>query len=189
MLVANSAKFRTIILIARRFLAILSLGAFIISVAVYAGSFNGLTMGRMGRYVFELHGGMILLLLLMCATEHSALRERTFFWKGFSEGMPAWVYPTLKLLGLSAMIHFVLFLALSHAAAPDIMNGKYVLNDHGQIKKVLTEAQYLSLKGYELRIFASAWIFVYFILGVYWWFPRGKGSTSDINRTKGYFHA
>jgi hypothetical protein len=65
-----------------------------------------------------------------------------------------------------------LFLRLSHFASPQIHGGDYVLNDHGRIVAVLTKTEYLVLKGWELRSFASGWMLAYFFLTMYWWFPR-----------------
>lgn len=44
------------------------------------------------------------------------------------------------------------YLVQSHAASPELKNGGFVLNNHGQIVKVLTQSEYLKLKGEELRL-------------------------------------
>lgn len=142
-------------------------------------------MDSLGDWPLWLHGGMFLLILPMVVIEYSALREQTFFWKGFSEGKPEWVVFTVKLLGWVTIIHFVLFLVLSHGASPEIIDSRYVLNDHGQIRKVLAEAEYRSLKGSELRIFVTMWIFMYFELAAYWLFPRLKETTSRRQPDRG----
>ena len=151
----------------RRLIAVVAAGAFVSSLAVYVYSFRGLTFDAIEYWVFALHGGIFLFCIPMCVIEYSSLREQTFFWKEFNKGKPAWVSSIIKILGLVAMVHFGLFLVLSHAASPEILNGQFVLNDHGQIRKVLTEGEYLSLKGSELRIFATGWIFFYFVAMAY----------------------
>jgi len=128
----------------------------------------------MFRWAIALHVGVFALLLPMYAVEYRALNNRSFFWKAFAQGLPSWVVPAIKLLGLFFAVHFVLFLAQSHAAAPEIKDGEYVLNNHGKIVKVLTESEYLRLKGAELRLFATGWMFFYFVPTMYWWFPRGR---------------
>jgi hypothetical protein len=67
---------------------------------------------------------------------------------------------------------FFTFLALSHAASPEIINGEYVLDSHGTIVGHISESDYRSLKGWELRLFASGWMLAYFAVMMYWWFPR-----------------
>jgi hypothetical protein len=103
----------------------------------------------------------------------------TFYWKQFSRGMPKWVLPTIKLLGLFFFFHFILFLVQTHAASPQIKDGQYVLNNHGQIVKALSELEYFRLKGAELRMFSAGWIFFYFVPTMYWWFPGGRGTMNS----------
>ncbi len=100
--------------------------------------------------------------------------EDTFYWKKFSQGMPKWVVPTIKLLGLFFIFHFILFLVQSHVASPQIENGQYVLDNHGQTVKALTQLEYFKLKTAESRMFAAGWICFYFVPMMYWWFPRSR---------------
>ncbi|MFY9909955.1 MAG: hypothetical protein WCF22_07060 [Candidatus Sulfotelmatobacter sp.] len=162
------------ILAIRRVLAVLAACGLVTSAFVYIGSYVGMTMDGLFRWAFVLHVGVFILLLPMFALEYSALNARTFFWKGFAEAMPKWVVPTIKLLGVFFTIHFLLFLIQSHAASPQIKSGEYVLDNHGQIVKVLTQREYLGLKGAELRLFATGWMFFYFVPAAYWWFPRNR---------------
>jgi hypothetical protein len=116
--------------------------------------------------------GVFVPFIPMCGLEYRAMSNRTFFWKGFSCNMPKWVMPTVRMLGVFFVIHFVLFLVQSHAVAPEINDGQFVLNDHGTIKKLLTESEYLWLKGAELRLFVTGCLCFYFVPMAYWWFPR-----------------
>jgi hypothetical protein len=161
----------------RRSLAIASAGGLLASVVIYIASYYGGTMDAIAGWAIVLHIGIFVLLLPMCVVEYSALKQRTFFLKGFARGMPKWVVPGVKLLVLFFAIHFVLFLMQSHAAAPEIRNGEYVLNDHGRIIKALTQSEYYALKGAELRLFTAGWMFFYFVLTAYWWFPRTRQKT------------
>jgi hypothetical protein len=141
-------------------------------------SFMGATMDGIFRWAIWLHVGVFALLLPMYAVEHGAIKNRSFFWKGFVQGLPAWAVRAIKLLGLFFIVHFGLFLIQSHAAAPEIKDGQYVLNNHGKIVKVLTQSEYQRLKGAELRLFATGWMFFYFVPTMYWWFPRGREARS-----------
>ena len=165
--------------VTRRFLAILSLAGLAASMVVCVGSFKGLTLDRMGSWMFVLHVGIFVLLIPMYAIEYPAIRNRTFFRDGFRRGKPVWAYYMVQFFGAFFIIHFILFLLVSHGAAPRIVDGKFVLSNHGQITKWLTEAEFLSLKGYELRIFATGWMFFYSFATAYWWFPRWKGASSQ----------
>jgi hypothetical protein len=166
------------ILVIRRILAVLAACGLVASVFAYLGSYVGTTMDSLFRWAIVLHVGIFILLLPMYAIDYAAVKARTFFWKGFSQGMPKWVVPTITLLGVFFGIHFFLFLIQSHAASPQIKNGEYVLDNHGKIAKVLTEREYFRLKGAELRLFATGWMFFYFIPATYWWFPRNRERVS-----------
>jgi hypothetical protein len=171
--------------IVRRSLAIVSICGLIASIVIYIASYREATMDGIARWAIVFHIGIFVLLLPMFAVEYSTVRQRTFFWKGFAQEMPRWVVPSIKLLGLFFAVHFVLFLTQSHASAPEIKNGEYVLNDHGKIVKTLTQSEFYKLKGAELRLFATGWMFFYFVLTAYWWFPRTEQETIgnlEINR-------
>jgi hypothetical protein len=158
--------------VVRRSLAIASACGLLASVVLYIESYCGATMNRIARWAIVLHIGIFALFAPMCAIEYSSIRQRSFFYKGFAREMPKWVAPSINLLGLFFAIHFVLFLVQSHAAVPEIRNGVYVLNDHGRIVRALTQSEYFTRKGAELRLFATGWLFFYFVLTAYWWFPR-----------------
>ena len=170
----DSEKNKTKISFARRFLAVLSLAGLATSIFVYIGSFSGLTLDRMGSWMFILHIGIFVLLLPMYSIEYSGIRNRTFFWDGFRRSKPVWAYYTFQLFGAFFIVHFILFLLVSHGAVPKIVDGKFVLDNHGQITKWLTEAEFLTLKSYELRIFSTGWMSFYSVAATYWWFPRSK---------------
>lgn len=158
----------------RRFLALLAICGLFVSTITYVWSYFGATLDGMPRWAIALHIGVFALLLPMYAVEYPALKRRTFFWKGFARSRPNWVVPSIKLFGLFFIIHFALFLAQSHAASPEIKNGEFVLDDHGTVVRILTKSQYQELKGAELRLFATGWMFFYFVPTVYWWFPKAR---------------
>jgi hypothetical protein len=118
--------------VTRRFLAVLSFAGLAASMLVYLGSFRGLTLDRMGGWIFILHVGVFVLLIPMYAIEDSGIRNRTFFWDGFRRGKPAWAYYMFQLFGTFFIVHFILFLLVSHGAAPKIVDRKFVLDNHGQ---------------------------------------------------------
>lgn len=77
----------------------------------------------------------------------------------------------MQILFIAFVVVFFTFLALSHAASPEIINGEYVLNGYGKIIGHLSERAYFFLKGWELRLFAAGWILAYFAIMMPWWYP------------------
>src|SRR5215831_679307 len=156
----------------RRCLAIIAASALAASLIVYALSFVGTTMEEMFRWAMLLTVSVFALVLPMYAVEYSAIKNSKFFGDAIWRGLPKWAVRAIQIVGLLFAAHFVLFLVQSHAASPEIINGEYVLSNHGQIVKELTESQYRWLKGSELRLFATGWLSFYLALALYWWFPK-----------------
>ena len=82
--------------------------------------------------------------------------------------------PTIKLLGLSFVVHFVVFIVQCRGAAFKIEGGQYLLTRGGHIVNVLTQSEYFALSSGMLRMFAAGCLFAYFFLTMYWWYPRNR---------------
>lgn len=156
----------------RRLLAFLAAVGFVSCGAVYVDSYFGLNMDAIWPGAMVLHIGAIALLAPMSATEYRSGTGTAVFGRQFLRAKPKLAGSVLKLLGWLALVHFIVFLIQSHAAARSVVNDQYVLNDHGRILRVLTRTEYVRLKGAELRLFASGWLFFYFVAWVHWWFPK-----------------
>jgi hypothetical protein len=156
----------------RRVLAVLSTAGLAASVTVYLGSYFGMTMDSIFREALVLHICVFVLLFSVYRSTGGWVKNYASFWQRYSQGVPRWIGPAVKLLAVFFAIHFCLFLIQSHAASPQIKDGQYVLDNHGQILKVLTPQEYFRLKGAELRLFATGWLFFYFVPTAYWWFSR-----------------
>lgn len=147
-------------------MALAAVPGLVAGIYILVASFFGLTMDRLGAEAILLHLGVFVLFIPLVIVER--------WGKGVNplRGKPRWVLQSMQTVFLLFAAVFVAFLAMSHAAFPKIINGEYVLDSHGTIVGHLSEAEYLSLKGWELRLFASGWIVFYYALVIYWWFPR-----------------
>jgi len=150
----------------RKVMAIAAVPGFIAAICIFVASFFGLTMDKLGRKAFLLHLGIFALAIPLIAVERSSKGVDPF------SGKPRWALRSMQILFLLFLVVFFSFLALSHAAAPAIIDGEYVLNSHGKIIGHISERDYLFLKGWELRLFASGWTLAYFAMMMHWWFPR-----------------
>jgi len=156
----------------RRFLAVLPAYGFAASTAGYIGSFSRASADNIFLWYLPLFLGLVALLGPICVLEYPASRAPTFSLKGFARGMPNWVAPCSWLFLLVAVAHFVWFAAHSGWGAPEILEGQYVLDARGHVLKVLTQQEYLKLRGAEARAVATLLIYFYFTPTTYWWFPR-----------------
>ena len=158
--------------IVRRLFALVSATGVIATVWLYFRSFSGATLDSLGLTVLVLHVGIFVLIIPIFIAEYSASNGRPFSSDKFAQGKPSWVVPAIQFLGVCFFAHFVLFAVQGHFAGPGVRNGHYVLQSHGRIVKEISHADYVKLKGAELRIFVTSWMFFYFVAAAYWWFPR-----------------
>jgi hypothetical protein len=138
----------------------------IAGVYILIASFFGLTMDKLGGKAFLLHLGIFALAIPLPFVERWSKGVDPF------SGKPRWVLRSMQILFFLFLACFLGFLILSHAASPEIINGEYVLNNHGRIDGYISERDYLLLKGLELRLFASGWVLLYYALMLHRWFPR-----------------
>ena|SRR5579871_3116972 len=149
----------------RKIMAIAAASGALVGLSIFVASFFGLTMSKLGAKAFVLHIGIFVLAIPLIFIERSRGVD-TY------RGKPRWAVRSIQISFFLFVSVFFTFLALSHAAMPDVVNGEYVLNSHGKIVGYISEKEYLLLKGWELRLFASGWMGFYWALAVQWWFPR-----------------
>jgi len=150
----------------RKVMAIAAVPGLIAAICIFVASFFGLTVEKLGGKAFLLHLGIFALAIPLIAVEPWSKGVDPF------RGKPRWVLRSMQILFLLFVVVFFSFLALSHAASPGIIDGEYVLNSHGKIVGHISERDYLFLKGWELRLFASGWTLAYFAMMMHWWFPQ-----------------
>lgn len=85
---------------------------------------------------------------------------------------PTWL-TVIAIVGLLyAPINFMVFMT-SQTGVPDIQNGQYILHNHGQLIKKLTEPEYHHYLANQLRGFSGHWLAFYGIAAAIL-FPFGK---------------
>ena len=84
-------------------------------------------MDKLGAKAVLLHLGLFALGIPLAFAERWGKQVNPFL------GKPRWAVRTLQILALLSGVVFVTFLALSHAASREIINGDYVLNSHEKL--------------------------------------------------------
>jgi hypothetical protein len=70
----------------------------------------------------------------------------------------------MRLLAIAGFFYAIanfLFFMTAHNASPDIMDGRYVLHNHGKIVRYISKGEYESGELWELRAFSGHWIAFY----------------------------
>jgi hypothetical protein len=158
-------------LVTRRLLAFLSTSGVSAGIFVYIKSFSGSTIDNSWIWLILLGVGLCAVGIPIRSLEHPSSQDWKFCWKEFARGMPSWVVFCNYLLVLVVIAHLVWYYLHGGSGVPTIKDGQYVLDSRGRILKVLTQAEYLTLREEQLRIAASLIISSYYIPMMYWW-PR-----------------
>jgi hypothetical protein len=103
------------------------------------------------------------------------LKPKKDFWREIFAAMPRWGRYTIKAFFAYAIINFALFIFLSRGGVPDVRDGKYVLHNHGQVVRELSENEYEWQKAYVIRGFSGHWMVFYLVSAIVFWY-RGKSA-------------
>ena len=157
--------------IIRRFLSILSACVVAASILAYLCSFFGAPVDMIMPWFIPVFLGWMVLLVHIWAIDIRFQKTELRL-----EGICARYAELGRSLVVDTPAVFIanfVWLAVHFGmGAPAIMDGQYVLDSHGQILKVLTHAEYFTLKEVELRTFAALMVFFYFVPMTYWWYRR-----------------
>ena len=107
------------------------------------------------------------------------LTPRKDFWNKIFADMPRWTGYTVKAFFAYALINFALFFFLSKGGTPDVRDGKYVLHDHGQVIRELSEDEYELQKAYVVRGFSGHWMAFYLVPALVF-FYRSKSARHEF---------
>jgi hypothetical protein len=102
----------------RKVVAIAAVPGPIASIYIFIASFFGLSMDKLGTKVFLLHLGIFALFIPVVGVERWSKGVDPF------RGRPRWVIRSMQILFRLFVVVFFTFLALSHAACPEIINGE-----------------------------------------------------------------
>jgi hypothetical protein len=80
--------------------------------------------------------------------------------KSITHGVPQWLVSIAIAGFVYAFINFGLFI-LQLPGTPDIKDGHYILQNHGQLLRQITEKEYHHYKAVTIRGFSGHWIFFY----------------------------
>ncbi|MCU0350347.1 MAG: hypothetical protein MUF43_05880 [Flavobacterium sp.] len=82
------------------------------------------------------------------------------FFKIIFKETPTWMIIIAGAGFFYASINFTLFIS-SQIGTPDVKDGQFILHNHGQLIKTLTEQEYHHYIANEVRGFSGHWIFFY----------------------------
>jgi len=158
------------------FVSALALSA---SICIYCASFWGRFVDATFALLAPFLVGALVLNFQIYTRERPTLGGLSFYWN-ITNGMPSWVFRCQLILVITALAHAIWFAVHAGSGVPAVVDGQYVINDHGRILKILTRADYLSLMGAGLRASMAIVAALYFQPCVYWWFLAKVENQNNI---------
>lgn len=161
----------------------------ILSLVVHLFSVAHIDVQDQYPFVPILHIGIFVawlpaVLLLVKNKKKSGIQEEsanpiTFFKDIFKE-TPVWLIIIAAGCFIYAFINFILYMN-SMGGVVDIIGGQYVIHNHGNIIKELTEQEYHYYRAEELRGFSGHWLAFYgMAMAILYPFNTPKKANSDL---------
>ena len=157
----------------RRAFSIFALTGFFISLLVHLTTFFGIDPSKHAPWVWVLHLGIFAVFLPMIFVQGVAPKKD--FWNKIFAVIPRWARYTIKAFFAYGIINFALFFFLSKGGVPEVRDGKYVLHNHGQVIRELSENEYDWQKAYIVRGFSGHWMVFYLVPAMVFWY-RGESA-------------
>lgn len=163
----------------RKILCCLATLGLTLGLIVHIISLIGIYIEDKVPYIWVLHVGVFIVLFpailelrknqeLLKANAKTKRNPLKFFKMMFKDAPAPFMYLFI-LFFIYSFINFFLFMDVGMNGVPSIIDGKYVINNHGSIIKELTEAEYFKMKANELRGFSGHWMLFYGVaMGVLW---------------------
>jgi len=137
----------------RKILAIAAALGLIVSIYIFIASLYGLTLDKLGGRALLLHLWIFALAVPYAVVERTKTNDQQFSC-GVApyQGRPIWVKRSMGIFFAFFITFFLIFLNQGHGASLDVIDGDYVLNNHGTIVRYLFANEYFQMKASELRL-------------------------------------
>ena len=147
-------------------LLIIASGGFIFSLIAHMATFLGINPQAVFPPIWLLHIGIFVVwiptVFLLRKIFKKAGREG-FFRMAFRNA-PHWMQALCIFFFIYAFFNFTITLfSLDQGGVPSIVNGKKVMQSHGQVIKELSDKEYFQYQAYTFRAFSGHWMFFYVV--------------------------
>lgn len=137
---------------------------FLLSIAAHATTYFGIDPQAEYPLVWLLHVGVFLIFipLLVIHKKETGGRFGKIEHSLVMEYAPEWMRVVFIVLTVYTAMNFALCFILLEEGSPDIWDGRYVLQNHGEFIKEVSQEAYQRFVSYEIRLFSGHWIVFYF---------------------------
>lgn len=152
---------------------------FVLGLIVHLISLAGIYIGDKVPYIWGLHIGVFIVWLpaILELRKNPDLKQPSFgtmtnpfkFFGTIFKDKPKPLMIISVVFFFYAIINFSLSMQAGEGGVPDIMDGKFIINNHGSIIRELTEVEYNRMRANEIRGFSGHWMAFYsFAMGILW---------------------
>ena len=147
-------------------LLIIATGGFIFSLTAHLASFLGIDPQAVFPPIWLLHIGIFVVWIPTVFLLRKIFRKtgREGFWKVAVRNAPFWMQALCIFFLLYTFFNFTnnLF-ALNQEGVPTIVDGKKVLQSHGEVLKELTDEEFFRYQAYTFRASSGHWMVFYIV--------------------------
>ena len=143
-------------------LAGLALAGFALSLWVHISALRGIDLSRQYPQVWALHAGVFVVFLSMVFASRRVLGRKPTL-RQWRELLPRSVGLLCAAVMLYALVNFFVGALSMQSGTPDVVDGQYVMQDHGHVVRTISAEQYEAARASELRMFSGHWMIFYFV--------------------------
>jgi hypothetical protein len=155
----------------KRILGVASLLGFAAALIVHIAALMGIDVSENFPAVWGLHAGIFVVFIPFVFFSRKSLSPKPTFAQ-ICAAFPMWVVGLGICVFAYALANFALFILKTEGGNPSIVDGKFVLMNHGTLIRELTAVEYSTFKANEVRGFSGHWLVFYFVPFAYFMFHK-----------------
>jgi hypothetical protein len=154
-----------------RFFALVAFVGLVLAAAVHVAAVAGIDVTERIPLVWLPHVGIFVVFIPFIFSARKVLGAKPSL-SDIRALLPGWVILAGAALLIYVIINFAIFVVSTQGGSPLIQEGKYVLQNHGQLIREISQAEYTTFQANELRGFSGHWLVFYFIPFAYFMFAK-----------------
>jgi hypothetical protein len=157
-----------------KILGAIALTGLLLSILVHFSALLGIDVSLHFPYVWGLHIGIFVVFIPFVLMSRGTLGAKPR-WTDIRQQFPGWAIALALCVWIYVIVNFVLFILFGGGGSPNVINGEYVLSNHGRVLSHLTETAYRRHVTNEVRGFSGHWLIFYLIPCLYFLCRRDQG--------------
>lgn len=155
----------------KKILGIASFIGFATALSVHIAALIGIDVADNFPAVWALHAGIFVVFIPFVFSSKKSLGPKPTLTQ-IRAAFPPWVVGLGVCIFAYAFVNFALFMLKTEGGNPSVVDGKFVLMNHGTLIRELTAVEYSAFQANEVRGFSGHWLVFYFVPFAYFMFYK-----------------